>query len=119
MTQPWVLVVLGMLPFLKNLNELEKKWLLLSIPTFFLFFWMNASFIAWHGGACPGPRYLAPILPAFGPLVAIFWNRLRPSLKFLLWLGMAYSIFIFILVQKSGVIVGEEKSLWYYLWIQK
>lgn len=115
-TQPWVLIVAFTWPLfftsgralLKNQRELA----LLTVITLLALVWLNASYGAWHGGWCAGPRYLAIVFPALALVAAILHDR-HPRLRVALWLTLAVALAFRVFILPHSIL-APNISLWAY-----
>lgn len=125
-TQPWVLVIAVLFPFVvARQHQRGKKiflwlygWLLLATAAAL---WITASFTGWHGGWSAGPRYFSCLLPAWALLGAVLLPRVAPVFRFLLWGTLLSSLLLRSLIYTGGVLAPLE-PLWNYyaraLWLE-
>ncbi|MBI1862008.1 MAG: hypothetical protein HYR96_13920 [Deltaproteobacteria bacterium] len=116
-TQPWLLIVLALIPaFLKTSGGqgAGRKIALFSGLGFLLLLLMNASFINWHAGGSPGPRYLCAIFPNLAILGAFCWDR-WPRARRPLIIGLALTLLFNSLVFGSHRIQNPE-NVWVWLY---
>jgi hypothetical protein len=118
-TQPWVLVLTLLLPGLlwrRRLGETRRALGRILLPLGFLglllLFLMNASFGGWHGGVCPGPRYLSAALPLVGLALGLAYDRLPRPARAVLWLTVLPSLVIFAIVWAGDVAVWPQHQIW-------
>ncbi len=117
-TQPWVLVIIGVgLYYLwqKRFDNQQRALFSVAIVTFILLLIMNAAFTGWHGGSTPGPRYLSVILPLFGVLTALAYEKLSPMVRHILWIGLAVSVVFGGLVYGTTILAFEYFTIWTWL----
>jgi hypothetical protein len=122
-TQTWLIVCLLLslvVAWMPNPNRAQRsllRWLsVFSILGFTAILWMNSCFNGWHGGATPGPRYLASILPVFALLIPLLYPKLTPALQQLLLVSLIPSLVLFMLVFScKHVLAPESPLLEYYL----
>ncbi len=79
---------------------------------------LNAAFGAWHGGQTVGPRYLAAVLPLFGPVLALAYDRMTPPLRLWCWLGVAAAFLLNLFVFLSNAVPVPGVALWPYYFQQ-
>jgi len=118
-TQPWVLVLTVVFA---TLLWAKKLWgerlpairavLPLALGGFAVLFFMNASFGGWHGGVCPGPRYLSAIFPVFGFGLGLVYDRLPKALRALLWLTVLPSIVLFVCIWAGDPAIWPQHEIW-------
>jgi hypothetical protein len=118
-TQPWVLVLL---PVLALLVWVRRPWserlpairsvVPFALGGFAVLFLMNASFGGWHGGVCPGPRYLSAILPVLGFALGLAYDKLPRPLRLLLWLALLPSLALFILIWAGDPGIWPQHQIW-------
>jgi hypothetical protein len=118
-TQPWVLVVLAVCLALVWARRLwadrlpaVRVVLPLMLGAFGLLFFMNASFGGWHGGVCPGPRYLSAVFPLCGFALGLTYDRLPKGLRILLWLTVLPSVVLFILIWAGDPAIWPQHEIW-------
>jgi hypothetical protein len=111
-TQPWVYVVIAavLLVGRKEVRGIS----FIAIFGLVSLVWMNAGFSGWHGGASPGPRYLALIFPAFGFLAGAVYDRLGKFWKFALWATVGASVILRMLVYCDILYTMPDTDLWKY-----
>lgn len=117
-TQPWVLVIIAIGAWNLYKNKLDKNIKAVFITvllSFILLLIMNAAFTGWHGGSTPGPRYLSVILPPFGVLTALIYDKLSPMSRHLLWISLAVSIIFGGLVYGTTILAYEYHTIWTWL----
>jgi hypothetical protein len=113
-TQPWVLLVLGCVFFVRRHRELLAASLFAGLALGALV-WMNGGFGGWHAGWTIGPRYLSLAFPAVGLLVALLWEHTSGYARGALWAGLAVSLVFRWLVLPFSVIMPVT-PLWVYAW---
>jgi hypothetical protein len=113
-TQPWTLLLLGVLPFwfpwrkrAIRLGQIPRGVGWLALITFPMVVWMNASFGQWHGGATPGPRYLSVALPALALLIPILFSGGPAFVRHLLVAAVAFSVLPFFLLYSTTDILSQ------------
>jgi hypothetical protein len=119
-TQPWVLLSLLCLPwYVWQRRRLEparralgKALLPLGFVGLGLLFLMNASFGGWHGGVCPGPRYLSAALPLVGLAMGLVYDGVPRPLRALLWLALLPALVLFAVVWAGDVAVWPQHQIW-------
>ena len=118
-TQPWVLVltvVFAALVWARKLwaDKLPaiRTVLPFALGGFAVLFFMNASFGGWHGGVCPGPRYLSAIFPVFGLGLGLVYDKLPKALRALLWLTVLPSIFLFVCIWAGDPAIWPQHEIW-------
>lgn len=86
----------------------------LAFGGLFLMWLLNGAFGAWQGGQTVGPRYLVAVLPLFGPIAALAYDRLTGPMRAWLWttvaMAAALSVFIFL----SNAVPDPGTALWPY-----
>lgn len=114
-TQPWILVVLVLLPILyRHGTELLRRTSVFCGLGFGLMLLMNASFLNWHSGGGPGPRYLCAVLPLFAFLGAFLWessSRSRAPLLVALVFTLAFESLVF---ASHRIQNPESGSIWVF-----
>ncbi len=111
-TQSWVLLLLGAFLMSPKKYWRERIWRFL-IPSFALYFWMNSTFAGWHGGAAPGPRYLAPILGFFSLALIPAWRSQGKLFQRGMTLSILFSvIFYFHLHLGRNLLRPEHEPIW-------
>jgi hypothetical protein len=118
-TQPWVLLLLALLiplvwtrrPWGERLPAIRTV-VPFALGGFALLFLMNASFGGWHGGVCPGPRYLSAILPVIGLALGLTYDKLPRALRPVLWLAVLPSLALFALVWAGEPAVWPNHQIW-------
>jgi hypothetical protein len=118
-SQPWVLVIVVLLALLVWARRLWGDRLSairavvpFALGGFALLFVMNASFGGWHGGVCPGPRYLSAILPVLGFALGLAYDKLPRPLRVLLWLAVLPAVVLFILIWAGDPAIWPEHEIW-------
>jgi len=98
-TQPWVMLLIAVLVVVragKATAPLARDLVQAILTGFLLLLLMNASFGGWHGGASPGPRYLAPGLALFAIALALradeFTKNLRFAFTVLVGIGAVFAL---------------------------
>jgi hypothetical protein len=116
-TQPWVLGLLCMVPFMKRDPSLAaQKARFFALVSFLLFILLNASFGGWHGGHSPGPRYLAPVLPLLGIVLAFSWDAWKVSFRIVLGTLLILSCLMQLVFLSFYGFAPPEVPLWaFYL----
>jgi hypothetical protein len=117
-TQPWVLLCLLILPFLlwrKSGWVPEQrafaKWTAgFAVSGLVLLLWMNASFGGWHGGATPGPRYLAIAFPALALAMAGIYTRAPEFWRQALVVTLAVSVLPFVLLYSTSEVLAQPEN---------
>ncbi len=89
-TQPWVLLLLGAILFVKPVRQAaldRQNYRSITLPLIFfaLLFLMNSAFGGWHGGGTSGPRYLSAGLVLLAPVLGLLWDRFTPVLQNAAW----------------------------------
>ena len=114
-TQPWLLGVLILSPFALRrqlVNSTMAKAIGFSSVGLILLLIMNASFINWHAGGSPGPRYLCAIFPIFAMTGAKLMDAL-PRIRSVLWIGLGVSLVFGSLVFASHRLQNpEDMAIW-------
>ena len=119
-TQPWVLLLTLLLPWYlwrrRHLAEPRRALARTLVPLAFvgllLLFLMNASFGGWHGGVCPGPRYLSAILPVVGLALGLMYDAFPRPVRVVLWLAVLPSLAIFAVIWAGDVAVWPQHEIW-------
>jgi len=118
-TQPWVLVLIAIFALLVWTRRLWgdrlsaiRSAVPFALGGFVLLFLMNASFGGWHGGVCPGPRYLSAIFPVFGFALGLAYDKLPRPLRALLWLTVLPSLVLFILIWAGDPAIWPQHVIW-------
>ena len=113
-TQPWTLLLLGVLPLWfpwrkrsSQPGRIPRGMGYFALVTFFLAVWMNASFGQWHGGATPGPRYLSVALPALALLLPILFSGGPAFFRHLLVATVAFAVLPFFLLYSTTDILSQ------------
>ncbi len=117
-TQPWILtsIATGCWYLYKNrLDGHDKALFSAVLLTFFLLLIMNAAFTGWHGGSTPGPRYLSVILPVFGILIGLIYDKISPMVRHVLWVSLAVSVVFGGLVYSTTILAYEYFTIWTWL----
>ena len=111
-TQPWVFIIVLMVPFIKFK---QKFYAYFMITLLFVLMWMNSLFWGWHGGGSPGPRYLSISLALF-PLLAIFvYNHLNLWQKRLLWFALGITLLFRCQLYATNILAPHE-GIWIWQW---
>jgi hypothetical protein len=115
-SNPWLLSValLVFLPlFIRVRNKHLRLWALTRAlyGTLLVALILNATFNGWHGGLTPGPRYLALLLPVSALLPALIFDVASRPHRFLIWLLVALSVLLMVMLHQSTVLVPFT-SLW-------
>jgi len=112
-TQPWVLVFfIGLVQsFEKRPIPLKPNYYLI-LTTFILLLIMNSSFIGWHGGLTPGPRYLAFVMPLFAIMTALCYDKFSLLVKIMLWLSVLVGVVLCGVVYNATILAYEHRVLW-------
>lgn len=119
-TQPWVLVLAGLLLVFawRKPRWAESRWaaarvvLPLAFGGLFVLLLMNASFGGWHGGVCPGPRYLSAILPVVGLALGLSYDTLPKPARIVLWLSVLPALALFIIIWAGDVAIWPAHEIW-------
>jgi hypothetical protein len=118
-TQPWVLVLVAILAPLVWARRLWGDRLAairsavpFALGGFAVLFLMNASFGGWHGGVCPGPRYLSAIFPVFGLVLGLAYDKLPKAVRALLWLTVLPSLVLFVLIWAGDPGIWPQHQIW-------
>jgi hypothetical protein len=116
-TQPWVLVAIAALVLwawrlLADRASGLRVVAPFALGGFALLFLMNASFGGWHGGVCPGPRYLSAILPVLGFAAGLAYDKLPRPVRALLWLALLPAIVLFMLIWAGDPAVWPQHEIW-------
>ncbi len=117
-TQPWVLFIVAVsiwYLFQNRLDKVLKPLFIAVLISFMLLLIMNAAFTGWHGGSTPGPRYLSVILPVFGILTAMVYDKLSPMSRHLMWISLAISVVFGGLVYGTTILAYEYYTIWTWL----
>ena len=117
-TQPWVLLCLLLVPLLLwrrsgwvPRQRAFAKWTSgFAVLGLVLLLWMNASFGGWHGGATPGPRYLAIAFPALALAMAGIYCRAPEFWRQALLVALAVSILLFVLLYSTLEILAQPEN---------
>ncbi len=114
-TQPWILIVLFSLPALvRNRDRMTRYTAAFCGSGFLLLLGMNASFLNWHSGGGPGPRYLSAILPVFSLIGSVLW-RSRTQLRLPLATSLGATLLFASLVLASHRIQNPEfGAIWLF-----
>ncbi|MBF0362186.1 MAG: hypothetical protein HQK49_14315 [Oligoflexia bacterium] len=129
-TVPWILFFLALsIPLLlknnKNLicnhrshrlHRFHKPLILFSLISFFLFILLNSTFVGWHSGSSPGPRYISAIFPVFAIVIALEWNFIPKMAKLLLWIMLGFSILFRNLVCATTILSKIEGGMGIWEW---
>jgi hypothetical protein len=75
---------------------------------------LNSAFGGWYGGHTVGPRYLAAVLPLFGPVLALAYDRMTSGTRALCWLGVLAAVLLNILIFLSNEVPSPGIALWPY-----
>jgi hypothetical protein len=113
-TQPWVLVVVAAMFFVRRQRELLAA-LMLGVMALGGLLWMNGGFGGWHAGWTIGPRYLSLAFPAIAFAAALVWDRTPRYAHAALWSGLAVSLAFRWLILPLPVIM-PVRPLWLYAW---
>lgn len=117
-TQPWVLVVcvviIHRLVYVKR-SIMDHRLAFLSLVGLGLLLIMNSSFVGWHGGSSPGPRYLSAAFPFFAVLAGAFYRDFVPWERHLLWVSLAVSVIFGGLVYGTTILAHEYYTIWTWL----
>ena len=120
-TQPWVLLLVALLLLMawrkrwwmdKHLAAEARTVLPLALGGLAVLLLMNASFGGWHGGVCPGPRYLSAILPVLGLALGLSYDAFPRPLRLLLWLSVLPGLVIFAIVGAGDPAVWPDHYIW-------
>ena len=117
-TQPWVLLCLLLLPFLlwrisgwtRAQRLFTKRTSGFAVVGLALLLWLNASFGGWHGGATPGPRYLAIAFPALALVLAGLFARAPEFWRQALVVTLAVSILPFLLLFSTADVLAQPDN---------
>jgi hypothetical protein len=117
-TQPWMLLSIVLMPFLlwrrsgwAPLQRSFARWTCgFGVLALILLLLMNACFGSWHGGATPGPRYLAVTLPALGLAMTALFARASEFWRQALVVAVMVSLFPFILLYSTCDIMAQPDS---------
>jgi hypothetical protein len=117
-TQPWVLLCLLLLPFLlwrrsgwAPGQHRFAKWMSgFALFSLVLVLWINASFNGWHGGATPGPRYLAIAFPALALAMTGLYTRAPEFWQQALVVAVAASVLPFVLLYSTTDILAQPDT---------
>ena len=117
-TQPWVLmigvVIIHRLIYV-NKSILNHRLALISLVGLVLLLIMNSSFVGWHGGSTPGPRYLSAAFPLFAVLAGAIYTHLVPWERHLLWVSLGVSVIFGGLVYGTTILAHEYYTIWTWL----
>jgi len=113
---PWIFVTL-FLSFKKfrTLSVNAKKILYISSSGLISLLWLNGSFVGWHGGGSPGPRYLSAIFPVLSLTLYYIYPYLKKSELKVLWASIIISVFFQCLALSSTILAKEEPIWIFYL----
>jgi len=126
-TQPWVLLSIVLMPSLlwrrsgwAPLQRSFARWTCgFGLLALILLMVMNACFGGWHGGATPGPRYLAVGLPALALAMTGLFDRASELWRQALVVAVVFSLFLFLLLYSTGEVLAQpENALWPYYFQQ-
>jgi hypothetical protein len=120
-TQPWVLLLVGLSLVLAWRRSFWSRPRLhaalpilpLALGGLLVLFLMNASFGGWHGGVCPGPRYLAAIFPVIGLALGLTYDSLARPLRILLWLSVLPALALFMVIWAGDQAIWPHHFIWY------
>lgn len=120
-TQPWVLVLGGLLLLFAwsrpRWGQQRLAAARIIVPFAFagllLLFLMNAAFGGWHGGVSPGPRYLSAILPVVGLALGLCYDSFARPFRIALWLAVLPAVALFVLVWAGNVDVWPGQEIWH------
>ena len=123
-TQPWVLVLAGLLVLFvwRGLRWSEacaaaaRVVLPMAFGGLLLLFVMNASFGGWHGGVCPGPRYLSAILPVVGLALGLCYDAFPKPARIGLWLAVVPAVVLFVIIWAGDVAIWPHHEIWRRCW---
>jgi hypothetical protein len=77
--------------------------------------WISAAALnAWHGGQTVGPRFFAAVLPLFGPVLALAYDRMTPGLRLGAWVGVLAAVVLNAFVFLSNAVPQAGVALWPY-----
>jgi len=113
-TQPWVLVLIACVVFVRGHRELLAASLFTGLALAALV-WMNGGFGGWHAGWTIGPRYLSLSFPALALSAALVWDRLPRYAHAALWAGLAVSL-VFRWLLLPFTVVQPITPLWPRAW---
>jgi hypothetical protein len=119
-TQPWVLLLAVLLVSMlwRRSRWGAQRWaatgvvLPIAFGGLLLLFLMNASFGGWHGGVCPGPRYLSAALPAVGLALGLAYDTFPRLARLLLWAAVVPAVALFILIWSSDLGLWPQQEIW-------
>lgn len=114
-TQPWVLLLIAALVMVrasKATASLATDLVHAILAGFFLLLLMNASFGGWHGGASPGPRYLAPGLVLFAIALALRADGFRKNLQWALAVLVGVGAVFALVALSVYELPREDMTLW-------
>jgi hypothetical protein len=114
-TQPWCLLCMG-LPFFYRLRGSRlRRFFYFAVASFVILWWINGGFPSWSGGSCPGPRYLAAVLPAFGLFLPLVLERAGKFLRVSLWALVAACVVLRGFMYATWILAGSG-PIWPYYW---
>jgi len=114
-TQPWVLLLIAALVFVrasKAATPLARDLVQAVVAGFALLLLMNASFGGWHGGASPGPRYLAPGLVLFAIAMGMRADAFKKNLQLSLAVLVGISAVFALVALSVYELPREDMTLW-------
>ena len=119
-TQPWVLLLIGLLilwawrrrAWTAQRLAAARIVLPLALGGLFVLFVMNASFGGWHGGVCPGPRYLSAVLPLLGFALGLSYDAFPKPARIALWLSVLPAIALFMIIWAGDVATWPQQEIW-------
>ncbi len=114
-TQPWMLVAVVAAVALV-LRGKHRAIAVFGVVGFGALFVMNACFGAWHGGWCPGPRYMSAIFPALALLAGLAYAEAGRPVRIALWLGLAVAVQLAAQVFATHVLPARDEALWMWQW---
>jgi hypothetical protein len=117
-TQPWILLSLLIVPFLfwHKSGWLPERRAFVRWTSVFgafgliLLLGMNASFGGWHGGATPGPRYLAVAFPALALAMAGIYARASEFWRQALVVTLVVSVVLFVLFYSTAELLAQPSD---------
>jgi hypothetical protein len=119
-TQPWVLLLAALLlpwawlrrGWTAQRREATRLMAPLAFGGFLVLFAMNASFGGWHGGVCPGPRYLGAILPLLGFVLGLCYDTFPKPVRIALWLSVLPALALFIIIWAGDPAIWPQHEIW-------
>lgn len=114
-TQPWMPVAVVAAVGLVVRGE-RRPLALFGVLGFAALFVMNACFGAWHGGWCPGPRYMSAIFPTLALIAGLVYAGAGRPVRIALWIGLAVALQLAAQVFATHVLPARDEALWSWQW---